>query len=117
MTTIKICEIIGTPIGVTSEDGQKVFDAICPQLEQGEQVVLSFENMEIVISAFLNVAIGQIYGVLDEQKIKQFLSIEEETITIEDKDLLKRVVDNAKRYFSNKDAYDQGWKELVQDEK
>ena len=120
MTTIKINDIIGTSIGVSSEDGQKVFEAIFPLLEQEKSVVLSFENMEIVISAFLNVAIGQLYGVLDEQRIKQFLSIEEKSITAEDKYLLKRVVDNAKKYFSNKEtqaAYDQSWKELGQNEK
>lgn len=58
----------------------------------------------MLISLFLNVAIGQLYGTFDEQTIRNQLRVE--GLEQDDKELLKIVVDNAKKYYSNKQSYD-----------
>lgn len=112
---VNVIEVVGGPICVSAEDGQKVFDRIFPLLQERQEVVLSFEDVQMMISAFLNVAIGQLYGKqteLTEADLKKYLSYDK--LEDDDLELLEHVIDNAKRYFSNREAYDQAWKETVE---
>jgi len=108
---VRIFDVIGTPLAVSSDDGQKVYDKVAPLLRQGQKVQLSFDRIETVISAFLNAAIGQLYGEFPEHKIRQLFNVSD--ASPEDLALLKRVVDNAKLYFKNRNEFDQAWQEEV----
>ena len=107
----RIATIVGGPLCVSAEDGQRVYDKIAPMLEEGRRVKLSFEGVETMISAFLNAAVGQLYGHMSEEKIKALLSVTD--MKGEDAALLRRVVQNAKRYFANRAKYDAAWKEEI----
>ena len=109
---VRVVDVIGTSLAVSSDDGQKVFDKVAPLLKQGQKVRLSFENIETVISAFLNAAIGQLYGEFQEDQIRESFGVPRD-MSPEDLALLKRVVDNAKLYFKNRKEFDQAWKEEV----
>jgi hypothetical protein len=110
----KITTIIGSGLCVASEDGQRVHDKIAPLLRDGRKVSLSFDGVETLISAFLNAAVGQLYGEFPEERIRELLSVRD--ISQDDIAILKRVVENAKRYFANKPAYDAAWKEVEGDD-
>ncbi len=99
--TIKVFEVVGSRLCVASSDGQKVHDQIAAVLNAGKPVQLSFANVESLTSAFLNAAIGQLYGKFSEQKIRANLSVS--AMAPEDLALLKRVVETAKQYFRNPD--------------
>ncbi len=106
---IKVADLIGSPLGISAEDGQKVFDNVEQLLKTEKEVVISFENMTILISLFLNVAIGQLYSSFSEEAIRAQLKIE--GLSSDDMELLKRVVENAKKYYSNQKSYDDAWLE------
>ena len=106
---VRAFDVIGSPLGVSSDDGQKVHDKVAPLLREGRKVSLSFDRIETIISAFLNAAIGQLYGELPEEKIRELFNVRD--MAQEDLALLKRVVDNAKLYFANRKEFDQAWKE------
>ena len=106
---VRASDVIGSPLGVSSDDGQKVHDKIAPLLREGRRVSLSFDRIETIISAFLNAAIGQLYGEFPEEKIRELFNVRD--MAQEDLALLKRVVDNAKLYFANRKEFDQAWKE------
>ena len=111
---VRIFDIVGGPLCVSADDGQAVHDKIAPLLHAGRKVVVSFERVETLISAFLNAAIGQLYGEFTEERIRELLSVRD--MTSEDLTMLKRVVENAKVYFKNRKQFDQAWKEEVGDE-
>jgi len=111
---VRVYDIVGGPLCVSAEDGQKVYEKIAPLIKQGHKVVLSFEQVETMISAFLNAAVGQLYGKFTEEEIRELLTVRD--MDQEDLALLKRVVDNAKTYFKNPKEFDQAWKEEVGDE-
>lgn len=111
---VRVYDVVGGPLCVSAEDGQKVYEKIAPLLRQGLKVSLSFDQVETMISAFLNAAIGQFYGEFMEEQIREQLSVRE--MDQEDLALLKRVVENAKTYFRNPKEFDQAWKEEVGDE-
>ncbi len=112
--TAKVTAIVGGGLCVSSEDGQKVHDKIVPLLREGRPVALSFEGVDTLISAFLNAAIGQLYGEFSEEQIRQLLSVKD--MTQEDLGILKRVVENAKKFPFKKQANDATWKEVIGDE-
>jgi len=111
---IYITEVVKSPLCVSTEDGQIVHDAIAPFIRGGKPIVISFTGVTTLISAFLNSAIGQLYGEFPEDRIRELLSVRD--MAADDLELLKRVNDNAKLYFQNRPAYDKAWKEEVGDE-
>lgn len=102
--TISVFEIVGSPLCVASSDGQKVYDRLAAALKEERNITLSFHSVSILTSAFLNSAIGQLYGSFSENKIRSFLKVEE--IQADDLALLKRVIETAKQYFSDPDKFD-----------
>ncbi len=100
--TINIVNTIGDVYGVEAEDGQKVFDLIIKAFQDGKKGILSFQNIEMLTTAFLNTAVGQLYNDYSEDFIKENLTVSE--ISESGKIALKRVVDTAKLYYKDPEA-------------
>ena len=111
---ISIFEVVGGPLCVATSDGQKVYDRLAAALEANRKVALSFHNVTALTAAFLNTAIGQLYGTFSQEQIRSRLKVKD--IEQEDLALLKRVVDNAKLYFKNPQRFDQVVRETLGDE-
>ncbi|MBN1596455.1 STAS-like domain-containing protein [candidate division FCPU426 bacterium] len=109
---VGIYSIVGSSFCVASDDGQKVFDRVKTLMENGKKIRLSFLNVESLTSAFLNAAIGQLYGKFTEDQIKDGL-LPPSNIEPDDLALLKRVVENAKKYFSDPERFDRAKREVI----
>jgi hypothetical protein len=94
---LSVYETVGDEFCVASEDGEKVYDRIDKAMRQGRGVALSFTNVTSLTSAFLNSAIGRLYGEFSEEEIRAKLSVRD--MEPDDLVLLKRVVETAKAYF------------------
>lgn len=106
---VSVFEAVGDPLCVASDAGEKVHDRIARCLKEQRRVTLSFRNVELLTSAFLNTAIGQLYGEFSEETIRELLSVKD--MGPSDLVLLKRVVDNAKLYFKDPDRFDRALRE------
>ncbi|MGI9255702.1 MAG: STAS-like domain-containing protein [Salinispira sp.] len=112
---ITVADIIGSQLCISTDDGQKIFDKVKPLVKKGERVTISFKNVTMLISAFLNVAIGQLYGPsFNENAIRR--QVKFEGLSSDDEELLHIVVDNAKKYYSNKEGYDKARQEIEDEE-
>jgi STAS-like domain of unknown function (DUF4325) len=109
--TINVFEIVGSPLCVASDDGQKVYERIGKAMRQERSVALSFMNITSLTSAFLNTAIGQLYGEFTEEEIRAKLTVKD--MEPDDLFLLKRVVDTAKAYFKNPALHKKATEELL----
>ena len=96
---INVYTVAGSEFCVSSTDGQKVFRLIKTALERGRPATISFANVESLTSAFLNAAVGQLYGHFDEGQLRESLAVRD--LAPADQLLLKRVVEAAKRYFAD----------------
>ncbi len=112
--TIRVLDVTGNNLAVSAEDGQAVHDKIAPVLREGRAVRLAFQGIDTVISAFLNAAIGQLYGEFPEEKIREQFSVVD--MAQEDLVLLKRVVENAKAYFRDPQRYRKAVEPLLEDD-
>ena len=109
---LSIFEIVGSPLCVASSDGQKVCDRLEAALKERRNVMLSFRNITTLTSAFLNAAIGQLYGKFSEEDIRALLNVQD--IQQDDLALLKRVVETAKQYFKDPKKFDQALRETLE---
>ena len=101
---ISLFEVVGSPLCVSSCDGNKVYSRVDAALRADKRISISFQNVTVLTAAFLNAAIGQLYGVFKEVKIRSLLKVED--IEQDDLALIKRVVDNAKLYYKDPKKYD-----------
>lgn len=108
-TTISVYQVAGGPLCVASGDGQKVFEQIRRTIEAGGSVNVSFKNVTALMPAFLNSAIGQLYGTFDEECIRSHIKIID--IKRSDLGLLVAVIRTAKVYFKNKESFDEAIRE------
>lgn len=111
---IFLFEVVGSPFCVASDNGQKVYDRLAAALKVDQKVILSFRNVTALTGAFLNAAVGQLYGTFSEEKIRSLLKV----VDAEQNDLalLNSVINNAKLYFKDPKRYDRAVREVMGDE-
>lgn len=107
---VKIAALIDSPFGIDAECGQKIFDKIKLLLDQGYSVTIDFSYIRIVLPVFLNAVIGQLYGSFTEEEICDKVNIK--GLSEDNLELVKCVIENAKKYYKNPEGYDAIWEEL-----
>jgi len=110
-STINIVSVVGNAFCVEAEDGQKVFELIKKVLTEKRKLTLSFMNVEMLTTAFLNTAIGQLYRDFSEEFIREHLNVE--NLNQSGLVSLKRVVDTAKLYYKDPGAMQRSIDEIL----
>lgn len=107
---IDVAEKIENPSALTQEQGNIIYNAIVPAIEQGKHIILDFDHVESMITAFLNNAIGQLYGKFTSEQISECLEI----VNFPDvkKSTLNLVISNAKKFYSNQEKFSSTAKEV-----
>jgi hypothetical protein len=106
MKHLIIKDIINSELAVSTENGEKVFEIVDSYLMNKEKVELDFVGITIMITAFLNAAIGKLYG--KKEYTPEFLNeyLKLENVDKEDRSLFKDVIQRAKEYFANKEDFE-----------
>ncbi|MCZ8044463.1 MAG: STAS-like domain-containing protein [Beijerinckiaceae bacterium] len=106
---ISIAQVVGGGICVSASDGHRVHDAVRQAILKGQRAVISFSGVTRLTTAFLNAAIGQLYGEFPEELIRQHLAPVRDA---DDRQLrqLKLVVDRAKQFFADPDRSSKSFK-------
>lgn len=84
---------------VTYGDGQKVYDLIHPELQRGRPVELNFEGVRVLVSLFLNAAIGRLLEDISTGELNRLLTIT--NLPPGGLETLKRVTENSNDYYHN----------------
>lgn len=101
MQTVRVVDVIQKSIAMSTEDGHKLFEVLYELLKKNEKVQLSFENIDILISHFLNESIGKLYekfenwDVLD--KAIEYIEIDEDDLEL----LNDKVIPTAKAHYKD----------------
>ncbi|KAB2858988.1 MAG: DUF4325 domain-containing protein [Anaerolineae bacterium] len=72
---LSVFDLVGEYGGVTFDDGQRVYEALHPQLAAHESVELDFAGVKIVAAPFLNAAIGQLMRHLTPADVAAHLQV------------------------------------------
>ena len=99
--TVVVHELIGEDAAISTEDGNSLYERVEKAIDKGANVAISFKNIHLMTTAFLNAAIGQLYGKYSSEILNKQLEILDLGDT--DKEVLRNVIRVAKEYFKNKE--------------
>lgn len=105
--TIHVFEFLGGPLYVPVIYGDRLHDKIAYILKGDKRFALSFEHIEVIISASLSVPIGPLYGEFKKEVVDDHLLCL--GLSSEDIGLVNRVRKNAVLYFENVDKCEREW--------
>lgn len=113
MKNLIIKDIIETNLAVSTENGNKVFEIIDTYLQKKEKVQLDFAGITIIITAFLNAAIGSLYS--KKEYTGEFLNeyLKLENVEADDIKLFRDVIQRAKEYFADKDSFEKNSNDAI----
>ncbi|MYE87556.1 DUF4325 domain-containing protein [Candidatus Poribacteria bacterium] len=109
---ISMFEVVGSPFCVASDDGQKVHKHLDAALRENQKVILSFRNVTALTTPFLTAAVGELYGIFSEEKIRSLLKVED--IEQNHLALLNSVINDSKLYFKDPKRYNQAIREALE---
>jgi len=89
---------------ISSDEAEKIHQIIYVIIEDEKEVVLDFEGISLLISSFLNSAIGKLYGEFEPEIVDK--SIIYENMDSRDQYILNKVIGRAKEYYKNKELID-----------
>lgn len=101
---LKIRDIINRDTAVSSDDGEIIYNFIVKCINDKCIAELDFSEINILTTAFLNSAIGQLYNTYSSDQLNTTLRLK--NVADEDRILFKKVIERAKEYFANKKAFE-----------
>lgn len=114
MKFVDVAETINSPSALTQTQGDLIYTAIRNAFENHESITIDFENIESIISPFLNNAIGRLYEKYDSDYIRQNLHMK--NFPPEKNSTMNIVINNAKRFYANRSKYSHTVKEVIDNE-
>jgi small nuclear ribonucleoprotein (snRNP)-like protein len=97
---IRVEDLIKSKVCISSERGEKLYEAIISAVRMGKKTYVSFDGITCISSAFLDSAIGELYnGEFSKKELKEKISI----IGLKEDDLfiMRRVAERAEEFFKN----------------
>lgn len=99
--TINIKDFLNTSMAVSTDRAELIFKECQSIIKKEESLVLNFEDTKLVITAFLNIAIGKLYGLgLDNDFLDKNITYVNTTPSIDK--MIKDVIENSKKFYKDK---------------
>jgi hypothetical protein len=101
---------------ITIEDGEQVYRLIHSELIQGHDVTLNFTGVDIFASPFFNAAVGQLLSDITSRQLQLHLLCI--GLSEHGEHVMKRVMENAQKYYTNpnfRDSVDRVLAQQAQD--
>lgn len=109
MYILKVKDIIGSSYASATDHGDLIFKKIDSLFKQSEEVIIDFDEIDIIVSTFLNASIGQLYGYYTSEFIRTHLKVK--NMSNDDLNILKKVIERAREYFRDKEGFEDVIKE------
>lgn len=113
-TTINVYNIVNSPFCVDAADGEKIYNLLHKAISEKKHVNLSFKGIELVITAFLNIAVGKLYKDFDDNTIKTYLTKTDLSETFESS--WEKVIAGAPIYYSNQKEIERNIDDIIEGE-
>lgn len=106
MNIINIKHEINKNDAISAEDGKLIFEKIKSFIDTQQEVMVDFEGIDLVLSTFLNPAIGQLYYLYEKNVVNTFFHYR--NLVDVDEQTLDRVIQNALNQKENKPSINKG---------
>lgn len=95
-----VSQLINSKLAVSSKNADIIFNYLESSLKNKEKVIIDFSNIETLTTAFLNIAIGKLYGITDASTLNSYLTIDRATLNSFQAQKIQLVMNNAKLQLS-----------------
>lgn len=109
---LNVYSIINSPYCVDAADGEKIYELLFKSISEKKHVTLSFKGIELVITAFLNTAVGQLYRDFSDETIKMYLSKTDYKEEFES--CWEKVISGAPVYYANREELESKMDEILE---
>lgn len=99
---LNIKNIINNKYAVSTEDAENILLLIKKSLNNNQEIEISFEGIEIVISAFLNRILGDLYAEYSKEQINNLISFSNTNNNIDD--LIELIKETAEEFYKKKNG-------------
>ncbi len=110
---INVRTVINSPFCIDAADGQKIYELLHKALSEKKHVTLSFRGIELLITAFLNTAVGQLFKDFTEERISSYLSKTELNPQFEP--VWEKVLEGAPVFYAHPEVIENDIKEILED--
>lgn len=115
MIKLNVKDIIGNTIAMSTDDGKKLFNELYKNIKDSKKVELSFDGIDMLISHFLNEAVGKLYEKFKDWEVLDQVIIYK-NIDKDDLELLNdKVIPTAKNHFKNLERSEKIEKSILDD--
>lgn len=97
---IIINKIINSNLAVSSDKAKVVFDKISNNLDNQVISIIDFSELKSLTTAFLNVAIGELYKNNKIDILNMYIKIDTSTLSAFQFDKIKLVMDNSRKKYN-----------------
>ncbi|MDT2703675.1 STAS-like domain-containing protein [Enterococcus dongliensis] len=98
---IYINKLIDSDLAVSSEKASIVFSKIQENMKANTTTILDFSGIKSLTTAFLNVAIGELYRYEKKETLNQYISIDVDTLSKLQFNKVKLVMDNSRTKYNS----------------
>ena len=112
--TIEIKNVLHTNYCINVADGEKIYNIIDKAFKEDKLVVLSFADIELIIAAFLNNAVGKLYKHYDSNMVESHLSAKD--MHEDFHHIWKKVIKDSPRYYVNQEKFDRHITDLIEED-
>lgn len=99
---IKVREFLNNPLAVSTDKAENIFMQCKDIIENDGNIILDFDDVKLVITAFLNISIGKLYGLnFDFKTIDKKIEFQNASPSI--KKMIDKVIENSKKYYLNRE--------------
>ena len=109
--TIKLNDFISCQKGITHGDGEPIYERIINAFHNGDSVILDFDGVEMMTTAFLNVVIGNLYKDYTSDQLKGILSFINLPNAVAVR--IKKVTDNAKLFYKDEEKFTKSVEDVI----
>jgi len=95
---LSVFDLVGANC-VTYGDGQKVYDLVHRELQRGRPVELDFAGVRVLVSLFLNAAIGRLLEDTSSEDLNRLLIIS--NLPPGGVETIRHVIENSNNYYHN----------------
>lgn len=101
---IKARNIIQSKLGVSSDQGQKIFKILASNVSKKIHTTIYFDDIDVLTTAFLNTAIGNLYATANNDTLNQYITISPMGISKSKLDKIKLVMENSRNRLTKEET-------------
>ncbi|NSN29566.1 STAS-like domain-containing protein [Enterococcus faecalis] len=95
-----ISKLIKSDLAVSSDKASIVFEQLQKNLQLKVKTTIDFSNIKSLTTAFLNIAIGELYRYENKETLNEFINIDVDTLSKLQINKVKLVIENSRAKYN-----------------